>query len=238
LVVTSDKCYENNDLGIAFSEADVLGGQDPYSSSKACTELLVQSFRDSFFRDEGCELYVATGRAGNVIGGGDGSRDRLIPDAIRAFSQGQSVHIRNPHAVRPWQHVLEPVIGYLSLCEQLYSKGNGFSGGWNFGPDEESTVSVIEVIKKVVTCYGAGAGFEMSAIDDQPHEASLLRLDAAKAKGRLNWYPRWGLDPALEKTVYWYMQDLIGADMVQVTSDQISEFLAADERRDKDPSSN
>jgi CDP-glucose 4,6-dehydratase len=225
LIVTSDKCYANNESGLPFVETDPLGGRDPYSSSKACTELLVQSFRDSFCGDNGCGLHLATARAGNVIGGGDGSQDRLIPDAIRAFSSGRAVQIRNAEAVRPWQHVLEPLTGYLTLCEQLYSNGKQFTGGWNFGPEEASTISVAEVIRKITSLYGNGAKFEFIATEDQPPEASLLRLDSTKAKAALNWYPKWDLDLALEKTVCWYCEDLKGLDMVTVTSDQVMEFL-------------
>ena len=149
VVVTSDKCYQNNDLGLAFCEADVLGGRDPYSSSKACAELVVQSFRDSFFSDKEHRLRVATGRAGNVIGGGDGSRDRLIPDAMRAFARGQAVNLRNPNSIRPWQHVLDPIVGYLTLCEQLYLQGDRCVGGWNFGPNDNDVMTVEWIIKKM-----------------------------------------------------------------------------------------
>ena len=227
VVVTTDKCYQNNELGVPFSEVDPLGGQDPYSSSKACTELVVQSYRDSFFSTNDCVISVATGRAGNVIGGGDGSRDRLIPDAMRAFSGGRILHLRNPHSVRPWQHVLEPISGYLTLAEHLYSKGNRFDGGWNFGPAEESTVTVGEVVMKVADLYGEGAGFTSVDLENQPHEATLLRLDITKAEEELNWKPRWPLDVSLAKTVDWYKQDLEGADMRRVTRDQISEYLKA-----------
>lgn len=234
VVVTSDKCYQNNELGIPFLETDSLGGRDPYSTSKACTELLVQSYRDSFFSMNDCVISVATGRAGNVIGGGDGSRDRLIPDAMRAFSGGRILHLRNPSSVRPWQHVLEPISGYLTLAEHLHAKGNRFDGGWNFGPAEESTVTVGEVVTKMADLYGEGAGFASVDFENQPHEATLLRLDITKAEEELNWKPRWSLDVALAKTVHWFKRDLEGADMQRVTRDQISEYLKAASLGNKD----
>ena len=225
VVVTSDKCYQNNDLGRAFCEADMLGGRDPYSSSKACAELVVQSFRDSFFGDKEHRLRVATGRAGNVIGGGDDSRDRLIPDAMRAFARGQAVNVRNPNSIRPWQHVLDPIVGYLTLCEQLFLYGDRFVGGWNFGPREEDTVGVAEVVTRIVELYGEGASIKISESEKSPHEASTLRLDTTKASEQLGWHPRWALDVSLRKTVEWYKKDLQGEDMLQVTQAQIAEFL-------------
>ena len=227
LVVTSDKCYENLETGSPFSEKDRLGGHDPYSSSKACAELVAQAFRDSFFREKIPTVGLATARAGNVIGGGDGAKDRLIPDAIRAFSKGESLAVRNPSAIRPWQHVLDPLSGYLSLCEHLYERGQEFNGGWNFGPNEESMVPVSDVLEKVITVFGKGARFHSISGEEAPHEASLLRLDASKAKTKLGWRLRWQLDTAIEETVSWYSNHLDGKDMIDVTAQQIEKYERA-----------
>jgi CDP-glucose 4,6-dehydratase len=224
LVVTSDKCYENSETGAAFYENDRLGGHDPYSSSKACAELVVQAFRDSFFREKTPVVGLATARAGNVIGGGDGAKDRLIPDAIRAFSKGQSLAVRNPSAIRPWQHVLDPLSGYLCLCEHLYERGQEFSSGWNFGPDEQSMVSVSDVLAKVVAVFGRDVGFHSTSGEKTPHEATLLRLDASKAKDEMGWQPQWQLDTAIEETISWYCDYLDGKDMIDVTARQIEEY--------------
>jgi len=224
LVVTSDKCYENLEMGEPFSETDRLGGHDPYSSSKACTELVVQAYRDSFFSQNNRVVGIATARAGNVIGGGDWAVDRLIPDAIRAFSKGESLVVRNPSAIRPWQHVLDPLSGYLCLCENLFEKGQMFSGGWNFGPDEQSMVSVADVLEKVAAIYGQGAQFHTVTDQEEPHEANLLRLDASKAKKAMGWKPRWKLDTAIEQTVSWYCGHLDGRDMINLTARQIEEY--------------
>ena len=226
LVVTSDKCYENLETGEPFLETDRLGGHDPYSSSKACTELVVQAFRDSFFCQSNRTVGIATARAGNVIGGGDGARDRLIPDAIRAFSKGESLAVRNPSAIRPWQHVLDPLSGYLCLSENLFEGGQEFSSGWNFGPDEQSMVSVSDVLEKMVVSFGQGAEFHPVSGEKEPHESILLRLDASKARKVIGWRPRWDLAQTIARTIEWYKQETVGANMTEFTSHQIDEYCA------------
>lgn len=229
LVVSSDKCYENNEWVWPYRENDRLGGHDPYSSSKACAELVTAAYRASFFdakNGPGPTPLVATVRAGNVIGGGDWSQDRLIPDCIRAFSAGQSVQLRYPHAVRPWQHVLDPLSGYLLLAERLLSDdGHTYSGPWNFGPDAGESAEVGEVAQRVGRLWGDG----MVTFSKDPsvlHEACLLRLDTTKALTRLGWRQRWRIDRALRETVSWYKAWHSGEDMRSYTLDQISAYAA------------
>jgi CDP-glucose 4,6-dehydratase len=201
VIVTTDKCYENREWVWPYRETDPLGGHDPYSSSKACAEIVSSSFYRSFYRATG--VGVGTARAGNVIGGGDWSRDRLIPDMIGAFASGQSALIRNPASVRPWQHVLEPLLGYLVLAERLASDHERFSGGWNFGPDALAIKPVSHLASTLSQIWGDGARWHTETLA-QPHEAGLLALDASKARTSLAWAPRLGLETALEWTARWY----------------------------------
>jgi CDP-glucose 4,6-dehydratase len=223
VIVSSDKCYENTGQGAGYVETDRLGGADPYSNSKACTELVTESFRRSFLSAASSPA-VASARAGNVIGGGDWAEDRLVPDAIRAFGAGRPLRLRNPHAVRPWQHVLDPVLGYLRLAQLLFTRGQEFAEGWNFGPNAASEVTVGAVVDGLTRLWGDGARWEQDG-GKHPHEASYLRLDCAKARARLGWQPALALDDALSFSVDWYRQLGRGADMREVSLSQIDRVL-------------
>ena len=219
VVVTTDKCYENREWHQGYCETDHLGGHDPYSSSKACAELVCAAYRDSFLSLTGVAL--ATARAGNVIGGGDWATDRLIPDLIRGFLAGESVSIRNPHAVRPWQHVLEPLRGYLYLAEQLLTNGPRYASAWNFGPNEADAQSVKCIADRVAQLWG---GAWQSEPGPHPHEAARLHLDCTKAGQDLDWRPLLNLEEALQLTVAWTQQWKNGADMQCVTLGQIAAY--------------
>jgi CDP-glucose 4,6-dehydratase len=223
IVVTSDKVYENTEASRLYREGDRLGGHDPYSNSKACTELVTDAYRRSFFNRDGGPG-VATGRAGNVIGGGDWAQNRLVPDAIRAFTAGQPLSIRNPHAVRPWQHVLDAIVGYLQLAERLVEGGGQFADAWNFGPGKESEVSVQVIVEKVISLWGDGARWELDE-GNHPHESAYLRLDCSKAADGLDWHPRLDLDEALAMTIDWYRALRDGCEMRTVTQRQIARML-------------
>lgn len=223
VMVTTDKCYENQETAHAYRESDPLGGYDPYSSSKACTEILAASWRRSFFvRHE--QPAIATARAGNVIGGGDWSKHRLVPDLLTAFAASKTALIRHPEAVRPWQHVLEPLGGYLRLAEQLVVNPS-LAGAWNFGPELVDCVSVGTVADKLAALWPAPAHWR-TKLSPLGHEAGLLRLDAGLAKEKLGWYPRWHLDTALAQTVNWHLAWLAGSDMSECSRRHISEYVA------------
>lgn len=226
VVVTSDKVYDNVEWPWAYRETDRLGGKEPYGASKACTEIVVESYRASFFSGGGHAAALATARAGNVIGGGDWAEDRLIPDAVRAFSAGQPLVIRNPSSVRPWQHVLEPLSGYLRLAETLVAERDRMSDplAFNFGPAQGDAVPVHIVTDAIVARWGDGVSWSHDA-RYQPYEARLLEVDSAKARNALGWGPRWRLDRALDQTVAWYKAHLAGADMQAFTLKQIDEYL-------------
>ncbi|MET4519821.1 CDP-glucose 4,6-dehydratase [Bradyrhizobium sp. I1.7.5] len=224
LIVTTDKCYENNGTGAAFRESDRLGGDDPYSNSKACAELVTHSYRHSFFNANGAAR-VATARAGNVFGGGDWARDRLVPDAMQAFLAGEALRIRNPNSVRPWQHALDPVLGYLRLVERLAGDDH-FIGGWNFGPDAASEVPVGTVVEHLIALWGDGARWAADA-GPHPHEAAYLRLDCAKARGELGWTPRLDLAQGLRLTVDWYRALREGRDLRKFSLDQLDQVVGA-----------
>ena len=224
LIVTSDKCYENRELDYGYKETDTMGGHDPYSSSKGCAELVTSAFRRSFYENASM-IAVASARAGNVIGGGDWSANRIIPDAIRSFSSNQQLQVRSPDAIRPWQHVLEPLSGYMTLCEKMWDQPLKFSDGWNFGP-LESIREVEEIMNRVSDLWGENAEWERSIVD-HPYEATLLKLDIAKAKKKLGWAPKWDLDTALEKTVSWYKSYYNGEDMLEISQKQIEEYQAS-----------
>ena len=221
LVVTSDKCYENREIDYEYRETDPLGGHDAYSSSKGCAELVTSAFRRSFY-DASTLIAVASARAGNVIGGGDWSSNRIIPDAIRSFSSDQKLLVRSPDAIRPWQHVLEPLSGYMTLCEKMWDQPLKFSDGWNFGP-LESISEVEKIMDRVSDLWGENAEWERSIVD-QPYEATLLKLDIAKAKNKLGWAPKWDLDTALEKTVSWYKSYYNGENVGEMSLKQIEEY--------------
>ncbi len=201
LNITSDKCYENKEWLWGYRENDSMGGHDPYSSSKGCAELVTSAYYRSFFKGEG--VAVATARAGNVIGGGDWAKDRIVPDAIRAFINNEPLVIRNPASVRPWQHVLEPLAGYLMLCQKLVQDAGSFSGGWNFGPGDDSAQPVSFLADILVGHWGESAQWQVDQ-DAHPHEAVTLKLDCSKAKSRLGWKPAWALEKSLIETVSWY----------------------------------
>ena len=206
--VTSDKCYKNNGANEKFSEDSPMGGYDPYSSSKACSELVTSSYRDSFFNPKEYQKHgvsLATCRAGNVIGGGDWSKDRLIPDIMRGVINNEIIKIRNPNAIRPWQHVLDPLNGYLTLAEKMWSAGNKFSEAWNFGPMEEDEQSVKWITKKLTKQWSSNIKWDVDN-DINPHEENSLRLNCMKANSRLNWRPKLKLEQGLEWVVEWYKQ--------------------------------
>jgi CDP-glucose 4,6-dehydratase len=220
--VTTDKCYENREWVWGYRENDPMGGHDPYSSSKGCAELVTSAYRDSFFCDDGGAV-LASARAGNVIGGGDWSDDRLIPDILRAFAKAEPVIIRNPLATRPWQHVLEPLSGYLILAQNLYKDGASFAEGWNFGPRDEDVKPVNWILDKMVQRWGDGAMWELET-EPQPLEAQLLKLDISKASDKLKWRPRWTLHQALDSIVDWHQTWLKKGDLREKTMEQISLF--------------
>lgn len=226
--ITSDKCYENKEWPWGYREDEPKGGYDPYSNSKGCAELVTDAFRNSYFNKEeyhrhGCAL--ASVRAGNVIGGGDWAEDRLIPDMIRAFSQGQAVSIRNPYAIRPWQHVLEPLSGYLLTAQLLCEKGMEYAEGWNFGPNDDDAKHVQWIVERLVSLWGDDAQW---ALDEgfHPHEAGYLKLDCSKAKMRMGWMPRWSLDETLRRIVGWHKAHLAGQDLKEYTLKEIDDYLA------------
>lgn len=222
LVITTDKCYENREWVYPYRENDPLGGHDPYSASKACAEIVAASYRMSFFAQEGASA-VATARAGNVIGGGDWAEDRLVPDCIRAFGGGGNVDLRNPEAVRPWQHVLDPLSGYLLLAEALCEGTSNYAEAWNFGPDASGDATVGEIARRVAALWGDGKVTPQASSGDL-HEAGLLRLDITKARSRLHWQPRWPIERALVETVAWYKAWHAGKDMHAYTLGQIAAF--------------
>ena len=222
--VTSDKCYDNKEWVWGYREHEALGGYDPYSSSKAAAELVTGAYRTSYLEAQG--VAVATARAGNVIGGGDWAADRLVPDVLSAFAQGRAAHIRNPNAVRPWQYVLEPLSGYLSLCEHLYRKPLDFAGAWNFGPREEDAQPVRWVVEQLAATWGSGAAWHLDT-REQPHEAHYLKLDISKAYAKLHWRPQWALEQALAQTVQWYLHHSKGGDMRSLTLEQIAAYQSS-----------
>lgn len=228
VVVTSDKCYENREWDRGYVETDAMGGFDPYSSSKGCAELVAAAYRNSFFPPSQRAQHrvgLASARAGNVIGGGDWSRDRLVPDILRSIEAGQAVRIRNPDATRPWQHVLEPLSGYLMLAERLCGDASAFSEGWNFGPVEQDCRPVQWVVQRLIHQWGAGASWQRDG-GEHPHEARFLQLDINKSQKRLGWKPRWPLEGCLQRIVDWHRAAAEGRDMRAITIAQIEEFSA------------
>lgn len=228
--ITSDKCYDNREWAWGYRENDTLGGYDPYSNSKGCAEMVTAAYRNAFFNaaaDDHHAAVIASVRAGNVIGGGDWAQDRLIPDILRAIGSGGPVRIRNPHAIRPWQHVLEPLAGYLMLAERLVDEGSRWGKAWNFGPGDADARSVEWIVGQVTQLWGEGARWEPDT-DPQAHEARYLRLDCSRARQELGWKPRWDLRRALHAIVDWHRQDFAGSDLRTFTLRQIADYLATE----------
>lgn len=224
VIVTTDKCYENREWHWAYREDEMLGGYDPYSSSKACAELVTSAWRRSFCGANAArQIGVGSARAGNVFGGGDWADNRLIPDCIRAMEVGQTIGVRNPRATRPWQHVLNPLAGYLMLAERLWHKPTEFGEAWNFGPSDEDIKPVSAIVTSMTRLWGAGAKWELTP-SDTPHEAGLLKVDASKARARIGWQPALDLDLGLAWTCDWYKNYAARADVARMTEDQIIQF--------------
>ena len=222
VIITTDKCYENIGKIKSYKESDKLGGVDPYSSSKAAAELMIRAYRESFFRNKK-NCGISSARAGNVIGGGDWAQDRLIPDIFKAISKKETVIIRSPKAIRPWQHVLEPLSGYMLLAQRLFEDGANFIGGWNFGPEKQDAKPVAWVVDEICRLWGNEARYEITK-NPQPHEANILMLDSSKSNQKLNWKPTWGLSTALKNTVDWYQAYQRQDNMRDVTRKQIVNF--------------
>ena len=223
--VTTDKCYENKEWLWGYREDEPLGGFDPYSSSKACSEIVTAAYRRSFFNKENkTNTSIASARAGNVIGGGDWAVDRLIPDFVRAIQKQEKILIRNPLAIRPWQHVLEPLSGYLTLAEKLYTYGDKYSGAWNFGPDDCDLRPVVWIIERLCDYWGSEGLYEITK-SPQPHEANYLKLDCSKAKALLDWHPHWNLEKALESIIDFTKTWQENKDLRTVCIRQIEEYL-------------
>jgi len=224
--VTSDKCYENKNSDVPFVESDPMGGYDPYSNSKGCAELVTNAFASSYFNHKHYSehgIALASARAGNVIGGGDWAEDRLLPDIFRAIADDQTVIIRNPNAIRPWQHVLEPLSGYLTLAKNLYLSGTKYSGGWNFGPQEEDTKTVGWMVDEICQQWANNASWQISE-GEHPHEANYLRLNSNRAKSLLHWHSYWDTKQAIDYSVSWQKAYLNGDDMREFSLEQISNF--------------
>ncbi|MDQ6990580.1 MAG: CDP-glucose 4,6-dehydratase [Mariprofundaceae bacterium] len=220
--VTTDKCYENKEWIWGYRENEAMGGYDPYSSSKGCAELVTSAYRRSFMQEEGIGL--ASARAGNVIGGGDWADDRLIPDILSAFEKGDPVIIRNPKSTRPWQHVLEPLSGYLLLAQRLYESPETYAEGWNFGPHDDDAKPVDWILDQMVTQWGSGASWQLDE-GSHPHEAGFLKLDISKAKARLEWKPTWHLEQTLERIVHWHQAWLDKQDMQSECLKEINQYM-------------
>lgn len=229
--VTSDKCYDNREWLWGYREIEPLGGADPYSSSKACAELVTGAYRNAYFPPERYAEHgvaIASARAGNVIGGGDWAADRLVPDILRAIAAGEPARIRHSDAIRPWQHVLEPLAGYLMLAERLTEFGCAYAEAWNFGPAEDDTQPVRWIVERLTQAFGEGARWQLDTAP-QPHEAHYLKLDSAKTRSRLGWRPRWNLTQALEAVVSWQLAHAAGEDLRQVCGRQIDAYCQHDQ---------
>jgi CDP-glucose 4,6-dehydratase len=221
LNITTDKCYENDGRITGYVETDSMGGHDPYSSSKGCAELVTSAYKRSFLQNQGVGL--ASVRAGNVIGGGDWASDRLIPDILRSFEKGESVVIRNPKSTRPWQHVLEPLSGYLILAQKLYKDRELYAEGWNFGPDEQDVRPVSWILDRMIAQW-PNSSWQLDN-KPNPHEASCLKLDITKAKSKLGWQPIWSLSHALDRIIFWHKSWLNKEDMRAICLTEIKEYM-------------
>jgi len=229
VMVTTDKCYENREWVWPYRENEAMGGHDPYSSSKACAELVAAAYRSSYFNPAEYKRHgvgIATARAGNVIGGGDWSKDRLIPDILNAINLSAPIQLRNPNAIRPWQHVLEPLRGYLTLAEKLYGDGENFSEAWNFGPEQIDSISALEIAKWLISISGSQSTVELTGNANQPHEAGLLKLDISKAKSTLLWQPKISIGESLGLVWSWEESRRTGVDMKVTTQSQITNYQA------------
>jgi CDP-glucose 4,6-dehydratase len=224
VVVTTDKCYENKEWAWGYRENEPMGGYDPYSNSKGCAELVTSAYRQSYFSKS--DNYLASARAGNVIGGGDWSEDRLIPDAIKAFEAKKPLMIRNPLARRPWQHVLEPLSGYLILAQALYEEGTSFASAWNFGPRDEDNRTVQEVVELMISGWGDSASWGKEG-SEQPHEAHLLKLDCSKARVQLGWTPKWNLNEAIQQIIEWHRIFATKVNMQELSLAQINYYMSS-----------
>jgi len=222
--ITSDKCYVNRELARGYQENDELGGHDPYSASKAAAELVLSAYRDSFFSHR-AKLGVASARAGNVIGGGDWARDRIVPDCIRSLRNKKSIVLRRPESTRPWQHVLEPLSGYLLLAARMYEEKGDYSSAWNFGPNINEIRTVRVLATKIIEHWGSGK-IKIDMRAPTFHEAGLLHLNCDKARQLLDWHPRWNFEQTVEKTVRWYYEILAGTPALAITRRQIHEFFS------------
>ena len=220
--VTTDKCYENKEWEWGYRENEPMGGHDPYASSKGCAELVTSAYRRSFFSSEDTAS-LASARAGNVIGGGDWAEDRLIPDILSAFEKSEPVVIRNPLSTRPWQHVLEPLSGYLVLAQELFLNGDNFAEGWNFGPKDEDCKPVSWILDKMVTYWGNNASWNLDK-NNNPHEAGFLKLDCSKASNRLKWNPKWNLELTLKSIVDWHQLYTNGGDIKKQCLKEINKY--------------
>lgn len=223
VIATTDKCYENREWPWPYREIDPLGGHDPYSASKACTEILAASWRASFAVSPERPIAIATARAGNVIGGGDWAQDRLVPDAVRAFCSGETLAVRNPAATRPWQHVLDALCGYLLLAERLHADGNRFAEAWNFGPDSSAERPVSEVMEVLTPFWGEDASWQAHHASG-PHEASRLALDSSKARQRLGWRPRLDFEAAIALTAHWYRRHRLRTSAAELIAADIESY--------------
>jgi CDP-glucose 4,6-dehydratase len=223
VMVTSDKCYVNNEWIYGYREIEPLGGIDPYSASKGCSEIIINSYIESFFKTSESKKFIASARAGNVIGGGDWSKNRLIPDAVKSLKTNKKIEIRNPNSIRPWQHVLEPLTGYLILGAKLFLHGNKFSGAWNFGPKSENIVTVENLISNFINFWGNGE-YEIKNEIKAEHEAKLLNLDITKAQLFLNWKPVWNITKTINQTVNWYKNFNI-YDPYEICINQIESYF-------------
>ena len=226
VIITSDKCYENREWIWGYREDDAMGGHDPYSSSKGCAELVASAYRRSYFSEKtstGHQVHMATTRAGNVIGGGDWAEDRLVPDIMKALMEKRAPYIRYPHAIRPWQHVLEPLSGYLGLAEKLWHQGQNFAEAWNFGPNDGDARTVSWVADHIINLWGEGARWETDS-GRHPHESTYLKLDCSKARSLLGWAPQLDLSTTLDWIVEWYQAYLKKSDMRQLTQTQIFRY--------------
>lgn len=225
--VTSDKCYENREWIWSYRENEAMGGYDPYSNSKGCVELVTAAYRSSFFNPlkyTSHGVALASARAGNVIGGGDWAGDRLIPDFIRAIVAGETVLIRSPNAIRPWQHVLDPLSGYLKLAEALYTEGPEYAQAWNFGPNESDAKTVEWMIGELVNIWGNGASYRVDANAVNLHEARFLKLDCSKSRMILGWHPQWDATQTLQRICAWHKEHLDGTDMKDYSLDEIAQY--------------
>lgn len=226
VMITTDKCYDNREWVWGYREDEPMGGRDPYSSSKGCSELVVKAYRESYFNSQDYQSHkigVATVRAGNVIGGGDWASDRLVPDIMRAIQENTPVLIRNPNAIRPWQHVLEPLGGYLCLAEQMWHRGAELANAWNFGPEDSDAKPVSWIVDYLTRLWGEGASWQLD-LDSHPHEATYLKLDCSKVKSKLGWEPKLSLGTALEWIVEFYRAYRSDADMHALTVEQIQRY--------------